>query len=200
VREVAIEFFDLPGASLALIELGFDLDSQDVSRPAILSGLADAPKGLRYVLNSLNYQDIMTPRNLCNKLFHIFRLLGIETVPLLDEVDVPPREPFESGKFLRQVVRNLLNNAIPPAAALLPLTDQPTDIPVEIDQLAVDGDRGLNLGGLDPRLELGDELPIVLGCGQILRHGRKVEAKLTQCNRVRWRISSPHAASSFFSG
>ena len=138
----------------------------------------------------------MAPRNLSNSLLDTFILAQIECVPLLDVIEIASRESLEIWKLARQIRCDLLDHTIAPPARHLALGDQPAEIPIEQKELAVDGDCGLDLGSLNPRLEVGDELPIVLGGGQILRHGRKVEAKVTQRNR---RMPS-YAASSFFSG
>jgi hypothetical protein len=68
--------------------------------------------------------------------------------------------PASPGERLLDVFRQPLHDALAPAFALLPLDDQPADVPVELDHLPVDGDGRLQLRRADPALEVFEQLRV----------------------------------------
>ena len=129
----------------------------------------------------------MAPRNLSNSLLDTFALAQIEFVPLLDVIEIASRESLEIWKLARQIRCDLLDHTITPPARHLALGDQPAEIPIEQKELAVDGHCGFDLGSLNPRLEVGDELPIVLG-------GRSDSATWAKGRSQGHATQSPHAS------
>src|SRR5262249_51829072 len=85
-------------------------------------------------------------------------LVGQEQGP--HAVDVGPREPALAGEGLLEVVAQVGDHRIAPAAGLLLLDDGPADVPVELDEFAVGGEGGTNAGGADALLELTEEFLI----------------------------------------
>ncbi len=77
----------------------------------------------------------MTPGNLSNSLWDIF-LLGPGSRKGPHVMQVAAREP--PVPLLLQVTRQLIDHLGAPAALLLATQDLPPDLPVELDQLAVD--------------------------------------------------------------
>ena len=77
----------------------------------------------------------MTPGNLSNSLWDNF-LLRARQPQRPHVMQVAAREP--PAPLLLQVTRQLIDHLGAPAALLLATQDLPPDLPVELDQLAVD--------------------------------------------------------------
>ncbi len=110
----------------------------------------------------------MTPGNLCNSLLHKC-LVG----PRLREgphiPKVAGREPLHVGELVAQVPRELVHDLGPPAKLRLPGQDVATDVPIEKDHLAVDGQGCPNTGGTDTLFEGLEQLGVP-GCDRRAGH------------------------------
>src|SRR5262249_18013801 len=126
------------------------------------------------ILDLLDQDDVLAPGELRNgqgesglgdlshKLWDdlLGSLVGEEQGP--HAVDVGPREPALAGEGLLEVVAQVSDHGMAPAAGLLFLDDGPADVPVELDEFAVGGEGGAKAGGADALLELSEELLISL--------------------------------------
>ena len=79
------------------------------------------------------------------------------------------REAAHAGEGSAQVGGKPLHHACAPTGALLPLHNQPPDVPVEADQFLVDGAQCGVLRGLDARFHLGKQRRVIL-CGGDFSH------------------------------
>ena len=119
------------------------------------------------------------PRDLSNSLLDDC-LLG----PCLGERahvhEVRPGEAAEIREHLAQVMREALDDLAAPSPSGLAIEDVPADLPVEPEQLGVDGQRGTLLGSVDTVLEVRQPRGVPLGRvgerGYLVRHETSLSA------------------------
>ena len=110
---------------------------------------------------------MVAPGNLCNNLLHKFLLLvgGREPPHVLE---VARGEPGSLWKRVPKVRGEAVDDLGTPAVLLLPSQDLLPDLPVEEDDLSVDGGSGGDPSPRNPALEIRKELSvarkIVPGC------------------------------------
>src|ERR1022692_2119328 len=105
----------------------------------------------------------MTPRQLSNGLLD--NCVGILSGPGVGEaahvVEVGTREAGHLWEVATEIRGQSVDDLGAPALAPLAVENLVPNLPVELDQLAVDGEYGTSACGCDPRLDLGEELWIV---------------------------------------
>jgi len=107
---------------------------------------------------------IMSPRQLSNGLLDNFIAASFQRPSLREAphvVEIRPREACDGRELPTKVGGQSVDNPATPALAPLALEDLVSDLPVELDQLAVDGEYGPGACACDPRLDLGKELRVV---------------------------------------
>ena len=97
--------------------------------------------------------------------------------------EVGDQKAAHAWKLRPQIGGELFHHHLASALGLLPLHDQPADVPVQADQFLVDRFEGFILGGADALLDLGEQARVLLrlaeafftvlsvGCIQISRSG-----------------------------
>lgn len=156
--------------ALAPVEPGVDLGLEDGPAPAVLDAGPGVPLPLGGVLDLVEEPQVVAPGDLCNGLLHD-RLLGPGGGEGPHVLEVAGREARHLRERLPEVAGELVDDLGSPAPLLLPQQDVPADAPVEQDELAVDGERGLDARGADAPLELLEELAVaVWRRGEVAAH------------------------------
>jgi hypothetical protein len=106
----------------------------------------------------------MAPRQFCSRLLQHF-LGRLERAPSASELAHIPkateREAGDIGQLAPKIDRQSIDDLGAPPLSILTIEDLLTDFPVQLDQLAVDGEHGTSPGSPDPGLDLGEELRVV---------------------------------------
>ena len=118
----------------------------------------------------LKNKDVVPPGNLCSKFLHKFILIRIELIKLLHVIQIAPRKSLHTFEFAREVLGDLVDHGVPPSARPLLLDDQLANVPVEGNQLAIDGEGRLDLRRPDAGLQVGDEGAVVVRGAEIVVH------------------------------
>ena len=71
---------------------------------------------------------------------------------------------------MAQVRRKSFDDLSAPTLALLPLQNRPSDLPVEMDELTIHSERGLQTRRTNSHLELGEQFRVSYGSYQFTRH------------------------------
>ncbi len=77
--------------------------------------------------------------------------------------DVLGRQPGRPGKGRTQISGDDLDNGFAPTHDRLLLVNRLSNVPIEIDQIAIDMTRGRETRGGDPCLQIADKLPVSRG-------------------------------------
>ena len=74
---------------------------------------------------------------------------------------VPGRETLHLRELVAEVAGEPVDHLRPPSFPLLGVEDRLANLPVELDQFAVDRECGFDLGGADPGFEIGEERGVI---------------------------------------
>jgi hypothetical protein len=136
--------------------------NQDVLTPAMLQRCPEIPLPRRPVLDSVQNAHIVPPRQLCNKLLHNWFIrpsLGQSTHVL----EASRAEALDARKLILEIMGKPVDNPGTPTLGSLPGEDIPANRPIKEHQLAIDRERGTNLGGTDASFELLKEFVVAKG-------------------------------------
>jgi hypothetical protein len=136
--------------------------NQNILTPAVLQYCPEVPLPRRPVFDSIQNTDIVPPGQLCNKLLHncFFRPgLGQGTHVL----EASGAEALDARKLILEIMGKPVDNPGTPTLGSLPGEDIPANRPIKEHQLAIDRERGTNLGGTDASFELLEELMVAGG-------------------------------------
>jgi hypothetical protein len=129
----------------------------------MLNSLGGIPKAGVAVFELGEQGDVLPPWQLSNGLLD--NCVGILSGPRVGEaahvVEVGSREACHPWKVAPEIRGQPLDDLGAPALASLADEDLMTNLPVEPDQLAVNGERGTGASGRDSYLDLGEELWVV---------------------------------------
>ena len=100
------------------------------------------------VLAGLQNCQVMAPADFSHQWCEFFQA-GVRLEKSFHPPEVGGRKAAHAGKLRPQIGGELFNHRLAPALGLLPLHDQPADIPVQADQFPVDRFEGFILGGAD---------------------------------------------------
>lgn len=142
------------GAALPLQEAALDLVGERVAAPLLLPGLPGVLEARLRLLELLQQDDIVRPRQFCHRLWQILEVrLGEGAHP----PEVAGGEALDAGEGGLEVRGEPLDDACAPALGGLLGGDAASDLPVEAGKFLVDGQCGPHLRGTDAVLQSGDE-------------------------------------------
>lgn len=135
----------------AKVQLRHDLRSEHVARPTMGDSLLGVPDPIDWSVEGRKQLHVVAPGKLCNESLH-----NLYVGPRLREgahvVKVPPAEPAHLGERHAQVGGEPIDHLRAVGLGVLAIEDQPTEPPVELDQLSVDRKRGSRARRLNFRL------------------------------------------------
>jgi hypothetical protein len=132
---------------------------EDILTPPVLERRMEIPLPGWSVLDPVENSKIVSPGQLCNELLHnwlVWRGFSQRSHIL----KAPQAEALDPRELVLEIVGQSVDHPGPPSLGPLPGEDVPPDRPVEQNQLAVDGERGPNLGAPDAGFELLKELGV----------------------------------------
>lgn len=135
----------------------------------MLNGRLGVPDAVLGSLDAVQDADVVSPRNLCNKLLHnCFVRPGLAERPHVFQV--ARGESFHVRERSLEVRRQTVDHFRAPVFPFLPVEDVAADLPVEQDQFPIDGHQRAKLRRANPPLKVGEKLSIAVG-NERSRHG-----------------------------
>jgi hypothetical protein len=157
---------------LALALQGAKLDVMREQRPGptVLDGAGRVEQPLLARLQLGEQRDVLTPRQLVNEsLTHCARV-GPSLRKHAHILEIRLREASHLGELDAQVGFDLAENPRSPSGLRLPVEDVASDLPVQLQQLLVHGERGALLCRADTQLHVGDPRGVAGGLHRRPRH------------------------------
>jgi hypothetical protein len=172
------------GPALTGVQIGFNLHDEDRPTPAVLGRLMGVPEALERIFDFFDEDNIVEPGQYSNRLREIDavqfchslrQILSLQFSRRLREncnffrvgeiershsPHITGRKARDPRKLLLNVLRQPIDDPLAPPLALLPLDDQPANVPVQPDHLAVDRQRCLQLRRADAPLEVFEQFRV----------------------------------------